>query len=88
MLAIYLLVVAAAVGAIASRGNGRLALLYVPVALIGALLGAFVALGDSPFLLRYPVLNPFTLALLGSVALVCGAWLWRSRRERFDVKDR
>jgi hypothetical protein len=57
-----------------------LALLYVPVALVGAFLGAFVAFGDGPFLRRYPVFNPFTLALLGSVALVCGAWLWRSRR--------
>ena len=80
MLAIYLLVIATAVGAIASRGNGRLALLYVPVALVGALIGAFVAFGDAPFLLRYPVFNPFTLALLGSVALVCGVWFWRSRR--------
>jgi hypothetical protein len=81
MLAIYLLVIAAAVGAIASRGNGRLALLYVPVALAGALLGAFVAFGDVPFLLRYPAFNSFTLALLGSVAVVCGVWLWRRHRQ-------
>ena len=80
MLAIYLLVIAGAVGTIASRGNGRLALLYVPVALVGALVGAFVAFGDVPFLLRYPAFNPFTLALLGSVGLVFGAWLWRNHR--------
>ena len=80
MLAIYLLVIAAVVGTIVSRGNRRLALLYVPVALVGALLGAFVAFGDAPFLLRYHIFNPFTLALLGSVALVCGVWLWRRHR--------
>ena len=80
MLAIYLLVISAAVGTIASRGNWRLALLYVPVAFFGALLGAFAAFGDAPFLLRYRIFNPFTLALLGSVALVCGAWLWRRSR--------
>ncbi|MDX1440224.1 MAG: hypothetical protein R3284_10005 [Rubricoccaceae bacterium] len=80
MLAVYLLLIAAAVGWIASRGNLRLALLYVPVALVGALLGAFVAFDDAPFLLRYPVFNSFTLALLGSVALVCGVQLWQRNR--------
>jgi hypothetical protein len=79
VLAIYLLVIATAVGLIASRGNGRLALLYVPVALVGAFLGAFVAFGDAPFLLRNRMFNPFTLALLGSLALVFAAWLWRRR---------
>lgn len=79
MLAIYLLVIAAAVGTIASRGNRRLALLYVPLAFVGALLGAFVAFGDAPFLLRYRIFNPFTLALVGAVALVCGASLWGRR---------
>jgi hypothetical protein len=77
VLAIYLLVIAVAVGFIASGGSGRLALLYVPVALVGAFLGAFVAFGDAPLLLRYRIFNPFTLALLGSVALVYGASLWR-----------
>lgn len=80
MLAIYLLVIAGTVGTIASRGNWRLALLYVPVALIGALLGAFAAFGDAPFLLRSPIFNPFTLALIGSVALVCGVWFLRRLR--------
>ena len=83
MLALYVLVVGAVVGAIPSRGNPRLALLYVPVAFLGALLGAFAAFGDAPLLLRYPFLNPFTLALLGSALFVggvwCGVWLWRRR---------
>ncbi len=79
MLATYLFLIAVAVGVIASKGNWRLALLYVPVALVGAFLGALVAFGDAPFLLRYPVVNPFTLAVLGSAALVCGVWLWRRR---------
>ena len=77
MLAIYLLVIAVVVGAIASRQNWRLALLYVPVAFVGALLGAFVAFGDAPFLLRYRIFNPFTLASLGSIVLVSCVWIWR-----------
>ena len=80
MLAIYLLLIAVAVGMIASRGNSRLAMLYVPVALVGALLGAFAAFGDAPFLLRYPIFNPFTLAMLSSVTVVSGVWLWRRQR--------
>lgn len=77
MLAVYLFVIAVAVGSIASRGQQRLALLYVPVALVGALLGAFVGFGDAPFLLRYPIFNSYTLALVGSVALVSSVRLWR-----------
>ena len=73
MLALYVLVVGAVVGAIASRGNPRLALLYVPVAFLGALLGAVAGFGDAPFLLRYGFINPFTLALLGSALFVGGA---------------
>jgi len=80
VLAIYLFVIALAVGMIASRGNGRLALLYVPVALVGAFLGAFAAFGDAPFLLRYRIFNPFTLALLGAVVLVWGASVWQRHR--------
>jgi hypothetical protein len=79
VLAVYLFVIAAVVGAIASRGDLRSALLYVPVALVGALLGAFAAFGDAPFLLRYPIFNPFTLGLAGSVELVCCVWFWRHR---------
>jgi hypothetical protein len=83
MLAIYVVLIAAALGTIASKGNRRLALLYVPVAFVGALLGALLGMGDAQVLLRYPILNPFTLALFGSLALVCGAWLWqRSRTSR------
>jgi len=80
VLATYLIFIAVAVGMIASRGNLRLAMLYVPVALIGALTGALVALGDAPFLMQYPILNSFTLALLCSVVVVSGVWLWRRRR--------
>jgi hypothetical protein len=80
VLAIYLLLIAVAVGMIASRGSPRLAMLYVPAALVGALFGAFVAFGDAPFLLRYPIFNPFTLALLCSVVVVSGVWLWRRQR--------
>ena len=80
MLAIYVLVIAAVVGGIASKGNWRLLLLYVPLALVGALLGAFVAFGDVLFLARNRIFSPFTLAPLGSVALVWGAWLWRRSR--------
>ena len=84
MLALYLLVVGVVVGAIASRGNLRLTLLYVPFATLGALLGAFAAFGDAPFLLHYRFIDPFTLALLGSAGLTWLVWLWRRRA----TKDR
>lgn len=80
MLAIYLFVIAVVVGGIASGQNWRLVLLYVPVAFVGALLGAFISFGDAPLLLRYPILNQFTLSLLGSIALVLCSWIWRHRR--------
>jgi disulfide bond formation protein DsbB len=84
VIALYVLVVGAIVGAIASRGNPRLALLYVPIATLGAILGAFAAFGDAPFLLHYRFINPFTLALLGSASLTWAVRLWRRR----ETKDR
>lgn len=84
MLASYVIGIAAVVGILASRGSMRLALIYIPVAFIGALLGALVALGDAPLLLRYPVFNPYTLALLGSGVFVYGAWRWRRSRTTND----
>lgn len=79
MLALYLLVVAMIVGVIASQGNARSALLYVPVALFGALLGAFAAFGDVPFLIRYPLVNPFTLAFASSVGVVAAVKVCKRR---------
>jgi uncharacterized membrane protein YeaQ/YmgE (transglycosylase-associated protein family) len=80
VLAIYLLSVAAVVGLVASSGDLRSALLYVPLALVGAFLGALAAFGDAPFLLRYPIFNSFTLAFLGSVVLVCAARFFAGRK--------
>ncbi len=79
MLVLYLAVVALIIGIIASGGNARTALVYVPAALLGALIGAFAAFGDVPFLLRHPFLNPFTLALVGSIGGVAVVWIWQQR---------
>ena len=82
MLALYLVVVAILVGGIASRGNARSAFLYIPVALLGAIVGAFFALGDSPIFMspifmRFPA--PFLLSLLCSVAFTAIVWVWQKR---------
>jgi hypothetical protein len=79
MLILYLAVVALIVGMIASRSCGRSALVYVPTALLGALIGAFAAFGDVPFLLRHSLVNPFTLAPVGSVGVVTIVWAWHKR---------
>ena len=85
MLAIYLVVVAILVGGIASRGNARSAFLYIPVALLGAIVGAFSALGNSPIFIspsfmRFPA--PILLSLLGSVAFTAIVWVWKKRGEK------
>jgi hypothetical protein len=80
MLVIYLVVVGMIIGTIASGGRARTAVVYVPAALLGALLGAFAAFGDARFLLRHPLVNPFTLGLVGSVGVVAVLWAWQQRR--------
>ena len=69
-LALHLLVLGAAVGVVASRPVSWKALMYVPVGIGGAVVGALLSFGDAPLLMRYPVLSPWTLAVLSSVIVV------------------
>ncbi len=78
MLALYMIILAIIVGGVASLGNMRSALLYVPVAGLGALFGALIAFGDVPFLVEHAYLNPFILSLLGSVSLVAVVRLYKA----------
>ena len=55
---------------------------YLVFSLTGSLLGAFLALGDAPFLLRYPIFNPMTLSVVGSLVLTGLAVAMTTRRRR------
>lgn len=70
MLLFYLLVVGSTVGAIAAGKPGVRMAVYVTIGVIGAFMGAFLAFGDAPFLMRYPLLNELTVSLIMSVLLV------------------
>ena len=86
----YILAVGFVVAAIAStvhnalnektdtRGFGS----YFVFSLIGAVVGAFLAFGDAPFLLRFPVLNPFTLSVVGSLVLTGIAVVVTTKRQK------
>lgn len=79
MLLLYLVVVGTVIGIVGAGGHARAAMVYVPAALFGALAGAFATLGDAPFLLRHPLVNPFTLGLVGSAGVVAVVWVWQKR---------
>ena len=64
MLLFYLLVVGSTVGAIAAGKPGVRMAVYVTIGVIGAFMGAFLAFGDAPFLMRYPLLNELTVSLV------------------------
>jgi hypothetical protein len=84
MLGFYIIVLAILVGCLASKGNVRSALLYIPVAGLGAIAGAFIAFGDAPFLVDNGFLNPFLLSLLGSLIFVEALWVWKKKRQNND----
>lgn len=69
-LVLHLLVTGAAVGVVASRPVSWKALIYVPVGIVGAFVGALLSFGDAPLLMRYPFLNPWTLSVLSAVIVV------------------
>ena len=45
-------------------------MVYLPVGIAGAFIGALLSFGDTPLLMRYPVLNPSTLSVLAAVVSV------------------
>ncbi len=67
---LHVLVAGAAIGIVAARRLSWKVAVYVPVGIVGALVGALLSFGDAPFLMRYPYLNPWTLSVLGAVLLV------------------
>ena len=69
-LVLHLLVAGAAIGFVASRPVSWKALIYVPVGIVAAFVGALLSFGDAPLLMRYPVLNPWTLSVLSAVIVV------------------
>ena len=70
MLLLYLLVVGSIVGAITASKPGVRMVAYITIGVLGALIGAFLTFGDTPFLLRYPLLNPATASVIVSILLV------------------
>lgn len=67
---LHVLVAGAAIGFVAARHVGWKVLVYVPIGIVGAFVGALLSFGDAPFLIRYPVLNPWTLSVLAAVLFV------------------
>lgn len=64
---------------------------YLVFSVGGSLVGAFLAFGDAPFLLRYPIFNPMTLSVVGSLVLTGAAVAVTTRRHKIrqggDRKD-
>jgi len=81
MLILYIIVIGVMVGGLASHRNSRSALLYVPLAILGALMGAFATFGDASFLLRNQFFNPFTMPPLASAIIVGIAYVWKNRKK-------
>ncbi len=79
MLGFYIIILAIIVGGVASQGNARSAFLYIPAAGLGAIVGAFTAFGDVPFLVDNGFLSPFLLSLLGSLICVALLLAWKKR---------
>ena len=68
MLIIYILVVGIAVGYVASLRKTRFpSIIYIPIAFLGALIGAFLSFGDAPLYLKYPILNIWTIPAAFSI---------------------
>lgn len=70
VLLLYLLAIGVIVGVLASPKPRASRLGYVATGIVGAFIGAFLTFGDVPFLLRHPILNPFTVSVIAAVLLV------------------
>ena len=66
----YIILVGSIIGLTASRQSKRKRFIYVPIALVGAFVGAFLSFGDAPFLMSRPYLTPWTVAIIASALLV------------------
>jgi hypothetical protein len=67
---LHVLVAGGAIGFVAARHASWKLLVYVPIGIAGALVGALLSFGDAPFLVRHPFLNPWTLSVTAAVLFV------------------
>ena len=67
---LHVLVAGGAIGFVAARHVSWKVLVYVPIGIAGAFVGALLSFGDAPFLMRHPSLNPWTLSVMAAVLLV------------------
>ena len=66
----HVLVAGTTIGLVAARRLSWKVLVYIPVGIIGAFIGALLTFGDAPFLMRHPSLNPWTVSVLAAACLV------------------
>ena len=67
---VHVLVRGTAIGIVAARRLSWKVAMYVPVGIGGAFVGALLSFGDAPFLMRHPILNPWTLSVLAAALFV------------------
>ena len=68
---VHVLVAGTAIGLVAARRLSWKMLVYVPVGIVGAFVGALLTFGDAPFLMRHhPSLNLWTVSVLAAVCFV------------------
>ena len=66
---LHVLVAGGAIGFAAARHVSWKVLVYVPIGVAGAFVGAMLSFGDAPFLMRHPSLNLWTLSVVAAVLL-------------------
>ena len=66
----HVLVAGTAIGLVAAQRLSWKLLVYVPVGIVGAFIGALLTFGDAPFLMRQPLINPWTASVLAAACLV------------------
>ena len=66
----HVVVAGTAIGLVAARRLSWKMMVYVPVGIVGAFVGALLTFGDAPFLMRHPSLNPWTASVLAAACLV------------------
>ena len=67
---LHVLVAGAAIGLVAARRLSWKIVVYVPVGIVGALVGALLSFGDAPLLMRCPYLNPGTFSVVAALLFV------------------
>ena len=66
----HVLVAGTAIGLVAARRLSWRVLVYVPVGIVVAFVGALLTFGDAPFLMRHSSFNPWTVSVMAAACLV------------------